>query len=373
MQTYKGREYAPDSAVATAVELQLEGEVLIVKATVSGSEAQLEKVGKLHLNDFEIEVGGFSSTTTMLKHVPSKTTLMVEDATLLDALSATKTPLAEKAAKARGQIKAVPRKVATTWGIVLGGTFALVAAVYLSLEGIIDWVAERTPPSVERFVGETYVRIMPGNNERAETPNQRRIDKIAKRLVDNIKNNPYRFEFIVVESEDVNAASLPGGIVIVNSGLINHAESDDEIAGVLAHEIGHVTRKHALRKMLHSIGIGNLVSIVFGGISPEAATIMSQAVDLEGLSYGRAKEFDADSVGTQLAYESDYNPNGLVGFFTRMQEELGGNNKLLEIVSTHPMPADRVDRIKQQIEKLEATRKANKAKRDAQRHAQAEP
>lgn len=368
MQTFKGREYAPDSAVATAVDIELDGEALLIKATVFGADSQLEKAGKLHVNDFEIEVGGFSSTTTMLKHVPTKTTLMVEDAALLDALTKTNSPVAEKATKAHKQIKNVPRKVALTWSLLLGGTFAAVFVVYFSMEGIVGWIAERTSPTVERIIGETYVRLMPGGNRRIESANQRRIDRIASRLVEHLKDNPYRFEFIVVDDTNVNAASLPGGIVLVNSGLIDHAQSDHEIAGVLGHEIGHVSRKHSLRAMLHGLGLGNLVSIVFSGISPTLAEVMSHAVDLEKLSYGRNQEYDADAVGTQLVVDSDYNPEGLITFFTRLENELGGGNDMLAFLSTHPMPKDRVERIKQRIAEMERDRKARKAKRQAQQN-----
>ncbi len=359
MQTFMGREYAPESAVATAVELQIDGDALLVKATVFDADSVMEKTGgRFYLRDFEIEVGGFSSTVTILKHKPTKITLMIEDPGFVNALAQTKTPLADQASKASRKIKNVPRKLAMTWGTILGGTFAAVFIAYFSMEGIVGWIADRIPPQVERIIGETYVHLMPGSHSRVESENQHRIDRIAERLLRNLKNNPYQFEFIVVDDTQINAASLPGGIVLVYSGLIDHAQNDHEIAGVLGHEIGHVTRKHALRAMLHGIGFSNLVSIAFSGVSPEVVSLMGHTVDLEKLSYGRSQEYEADNIGTQLAVDSDYNPRGMVEFFSRLENELGGSNTLLAFLSTHPMPADRVTRIKQQIEQMEAARKA---------------
>lgn len=369
MQTFKGREYAPDSAVATAVDIELDGETILIKATVFDADSQLEKAGKLHISDFEIEVGGFSSTTTMLKHVPTKTTLMVEDQALLSALAKTKSPVAEKAKKAHKQIKNVPRKVALTWSLLIGGTFFAVFLVYFSMEGIVGWIAERTSPTVERIIGETQVRFMSANSRRVESANQRRIDRIASRLVSNLKDNPYQFEFIVVDDPNINAFAYPGGIVFVCSGLIDNAQSDHEIAGVLSHEIGHVIRKHQLKAMLHGIGLLNLVTFAFSDFSPTLADVMSKAVDLERLSYKRSQELDADIIGTQLVIDSDYNPEGILNLFTRLQNQMGTSNRVPLLLSTHPMIDDRIQKIAQQVAETERARKARKAQREAQQKA----
>lgn len=147
---------------------------------------------------------------------------------------------------------------------------------------------------------------------------------------------------VLVDDELVNAFAAPGGYVYITTGLIREASSCGEIAGVLGHELAHVTERHGVKALGRQIVAGNVINIFLeDNLAQQAAEVAYQF--LFGLRYSRDAEREADEVGVRIAFEAGYNPYGFVRFFERilaLEQEAGGS--LPEFLSTHPDTGDRI-------------------------------
>ena len=154
------------------------------------------------------------------------------------------------------------------------------------------------------------------------------------------------FTIKVLDDEAVNAFALPGGFLYVNRGLLEAAENEAEVAGVLAHEIAHVTARHGMEQQTKSelMNYASIPLIFLGGLGGYAIQqAVGIAVPLGFLKFSRGSEKEADRLGAQYMWAAGYDPNALVTFF----EKLNANEKrkpgtLEKIFSTHPMTGDRI-------------------------------
>jgi len=167
---------------------------------------------------------------------------------------------------------------------------------------------------------------------------------IWKRLTDAAKNrNPgYPLVLHLVKDETVNAFALPGGQVVLFTGLMKKAEKPEEVAGVLAHEIQHVLKRHATARIAQSIGTRALVSIFFGGSDLGDLTMTAQ--QLGELSYGRSQESEADMEGAKLMAKAGLPVSSLGVFFQRL-EVAEGSSKIPGFISTHPDSRERAKKL----------------------------
>ncbi len=156
------------------------------------------------------------------------------------------------------------------------------------------------------------------------------------------------FTIKVIDSDEVNAFALPGGFFFVNRGLILAADNESELAGVMAHEIAHVTARHAMENQGKGafINYAAIAGIIFGG--PIVSGVLQNGggilAGLAGLKFSRGAETEADNLGVQYLYASGYDPNGMSTMF----EKLASQNRkkpgtLAKLFSTHPQSTDRRD------------------------------
>ena len=131
----------------------------------------------------------------------------------------------------------------------------------------------------------------------------------------------------------------------VYRGLIQYLDNEAELAGVMAHEIGHVSGRHSTRQMTKQYGVSALSSMVLGKNAGQLATTTAQiAGTLSGLAFSRSDESEADAFAVKVLSATDYNPLGVAGFFKKMETE-GKSNGTPAILSTHPSSPDRISRI----------------------------
>lgn len=162
-------------------------------------------------------------------------------------------------------------------------------------------------------------------------------------LVDRLAagtDRSYAMTVRVVDSDMVNALAAPGGQILVFRGLIDEAEDPSELAGVLAHEMAHVTHRHGLTALMRSQGLNLLISVVTGG-SDAGALLGNSAGLLLTLGFGRAAEAEADSTAIGLLRGAGIRADGAARFFERVAKEAGSTPALLQ---THPAPAGRAAR-----------------------------
>jgi len=178
------------------------------------------------------------------------------------------------------------------------------------------------------------------------------INRIGQNLVRN-SDSRVPFTIKVLDNTEVNAFALPGGFFYVDSGLILAADSEAELAAVMAHEIAHVAARHATKNMTKQ-QIWNMASIplmFIGGPAAYAiAEVASIAVPLGFLKFSRDAEREADMLGLQYDYAAGYDPQAFVQFFEKLKiEENKKHSKIAKMFSTHPMNSERISAAQSEI------------------------
>ncbi|MFP5504408.1 MAG: M48 family metallopeptidase [Candidatus Sericytochromatia bacterium] len=249
-----------------------------------------------------------------------------------------------------GMPEAVRRPLARLSGHAkLGRGKPVAIALALALAGVLAWqgtfwafdaAVSAVPPAWEVKLGEALAEgETAGAIEDAEVTGA--IAAITDRLMARLPaDQPYRFQFHAVADAQENAFALPGGQVLITSALIAAAETPDEVAGVLGHEIQHVLGRHSFRRMAKELGLTFVFAAMFGDVGVIAAA----GKNMIGLSFDREQELESDRVGLRLAYEAGFEPGAMTGFFRRMQKE-GEGEQVLALLSTHPAHGDRLAQI----------------------------
>lgn len=183
-----------------------------------------------------------------------------------------------------------------------------------------------------------------------------RMQNIGKRIATAVGDDlpSAEWEFVVFESPDLNAFALPGGKVGVYTGMMQFAESDDELATVVGHEIAHVTARHGSERMSQNIlvaagavGVGVATKDKSGGERAAALAAYGLGTTIGVmLPYSRTHETEADAIGLQYAARAGYDPMAAINFWERMERKSEGKNKPPEFLSTHPADDTRIKNLK---------------------------
>lgn len=154
-------------------------------------------------------------------------------------------------------------------------------------------------------------------------------------------SSTYPIQLTLVKSSMINAYALPGGSIVVYTGIIDKMQSPDELAALLAHEATHINERHSLKSMLRSAANGLIISVLFGDISGVSGVLVSNAEALHGLQYSRRLETEADQKGMDLLLANGVNLDGMRMLMLRLQqaEELPSE---LSFISTHPLTKNRM-------------------------------
>jgi beta-barrel assembly-enhancing protease len=169
------------------------------------------------------------------------------------------------------------------------------------------------------------------------------IQQIKNRLVLALDTTAYRYQFTIIKSEQINAFTIPGGNIYIFSELIKVAETPEEVAAVLAHEIGHAERRHVVTKLIKELSITAIVSVLSGGDPSLLAQILR---DIIGNSFDRKQEEDADKFALELLEKANISPKNLARFFERLNEKDLDYDEDLEILMTHPHNDKRIDLVR---------------------------
>lgn len=174
------------------------------------------------------------------------------------------------------------------------------------------------------------------------------LDRIAGRLTPLSRRPEVRYQFRIVNSDVVNAFAVPGGYIYVTRGLVEHAGTMDELAGVLGHEMGHVEYRHSAKQMgraqLAQFGVGLATAIAPNARAAQAAqTAASVGGRLVLARYSRDQESEADRAAVQFTTEARINPHGIVSFFAVLKGvERSRPNALAAFFMSHPLTDDRI-------------------------------
>jgi Zn-dependent protease with chaperone function len=246
------------------------------------------------------------------------------------------------------QEKRMRRKVVL---LSVGALIAVAAVSLIALPAIVTGLVPIMPVGLERKLGDavdTQFRAMTNGastpfecgTASTETAGHAAFDNLFVRLV-KAANLPEDLRPAVIRRPEVNAIALPGGRIYVFEGLIDKAESADELAGVIAHEMGHVARRDGLRSVLESAGLSFFFGMLFGDFVGGGAVMIAARTVLHA-SYSRDTEAAADRYGVALMNAAGGNALGLAALLAR----IGDTHQDSSILSDHPQTKDRVAAIR---------------------------
>ncbi|MHB0912228.1 MAG: M48 family metallopeptidase [Armatimonadota bacterium] len=190
---------------------------------------------------------------------------------------------------------------------------------------------------------------------------QARVNQIGQTLVGCSTRQDITYTFKVLESKEVNAFSLPGGWVYIFTGLTNQTRNNpDELAGVIAHEIGHIAARHHADMIGRQLYAQILVGTLTRGQVQDIAAIFA---NISLLRWSRKHEYESDRLGLRMMYGCRsrnpelYNPEGLIDFFARLLAMEGREpSEFQQIFRTHPVTSDRIQRAREYLSELRAGR-----------------
>jgi predicted Zn-dependent protease len=182
------------------------------------------------------------------------------------------------------------------------------------------------------------------------------IDQLGQSLVEYSGRGNIEYRFKIVNTEDINAFALPGGFIYVHRGLIEAADNESELAGVLAHEISHVVERHSSdqikRAQITGLGLSVLDVLVGGkGAKGDIANMAGQMVATGTfMKYSRDAEREADRVGAENLYDAGYDPKGMITFFEKLEALRESKPNAIEnFFASHPSPDERVDNVSELV------------------------
>lgn len=226
---------------------------------------------------------------------------------------------------------------------LIGGLVFLVELIFLLLGVTANWAVSKTPVKIETWMGEQALKQFPGKQN---TALQQRLQSLLEQLPPDSSLRQYQFNIFLSDLDDVNAIALPGGNIVVFSGLLRQVKSENELAMVLAHELGHFAHRDHMHRLGRGLGLAVATTLLFGE-NNAASELTSKALLSFQAKYSQAQESAADQFGLDLLNKRYGHAGGATDFFSRLTEDAG--SKLPYILASHPHPQARIDALKQRI------------------------
>lgn len=210
-----------------------------------------------------------------------------------------------------------------------------------------------TSEEQENSLGEQAYRDILSKERRVDNDLSRRVDRIGQRLAKVAGRPDYKWEFATIDNPAPNAFCLPGGKIAFHTGMATVAESDDEIAAIIGHEIGHALARHGGQRMTAQMGQQALLGIVaVAGLAQASKQNRTMVLSLLGigstvgliLPFSRSNETEADEIGLHLMKKAGFNPAAAVTVWEKMETRFP--NKTPTFLSTHPNNKKRRDHLK---------------------------
>ena len=239
------------------------------------------------------------------------------------------------------------RRVVFTVGAAVA-IIAICAGLYLwGIPAAADVVAANVPVAWEENLGRAVVESMIPADKTCRAPaGQKALEGLVATLAAAGPKSPYTFRIQVVDTKTVNAFAAPGGYVVVLRGLIDESRRPEELAGVLAHELQHVLRRHSTKAIVQHVSTGLLITALTGDVSGAMAYGLESARVLGQLRYSRTAESEADTRGIEMLIAAGIDPAGMIDFFDALERKGKDPAGLRKYLSSHPGAADRAERLR---------------------------
>jgi predicted Zn-dependent protease len=231
--------------------------------------------------------------------------------------------------------------------LVWGSLATLTAVTVLSFvllwtysEETVSWLAEQISVDRELQLGNSVLEQVKAEGDVIEQGLAvKTVQDIGNRLT---KGSRYHYQWLIKKDKTLNAFALPGGIVVVHTGLLAKAANANELAAVLAHEVQHIEQRHTLKNMIRSVGWAAALMVILGDVNTATAVIIHQ---IGNMYFSRDLEDEADRLGFQALLTAKIDPSGMVSFFKKMEKEPGAD--IPAWISSHPATSERIKTIEE--------------------------
>ncbi len=302
---------------------------------------------EIPVHEIVVSTGGFHDDMLFLGwlyHNIQYSVVISDQQAQLTLADTAPTELALKLNRGRGELRYHQKK----WNAVLAslGVFAVaILFAWWQSDSITAWLATKVSQRTEERIGNAMLTQLQSSSEL--TQQGLAVDTV-KEIGDRLtQGSRYHYQWYVQTSSDVNAFAIPGGIVVVNSALIEKASTAEELAAVLAHEVQHVEYRHTLHQMIHSAGWAAVLAITLGDVSAITGIFAHQ---LGNLRHSRKLEGDADAEGLKALAEAHIPLDGMLSFMKFLQtEDDETDGTPIALLKTHPATSERVANIERLI------------------------
>jgi Zn-dependent protease with chaperone function len=222
--------------------------------------------------------------------------------------------------------------------VLLSAAAGIIVVIYLLLGLAVDFIVPRLSPEIEQKIGGVFLSSMAGSDTSPEKT------KTLQMLLDKIQEQsaklPYKLTVHLHDSPVVNAVALPGGNIIVFSGLLEKMESENELAFVLAHEIGHYSNRDHLRGLGRAL-VFIMISTTLFGAESNIGNLLAQSLDITEMGFSRNQESHADEFALEVLNRCYGHVGGATDFFKKLSAEKK-TSRMKHYFSTHPENLKRI-------------------------------
>jgi predicted Zn-dependent protease len=230
------------------------------------------------------------------------------------------------------------------WLAILGIILTLFNIFVLQNHFIISKTVDNIPTKFDVTIGDEVFKHI---KAKLLSPDDKKIQNqlalVLSSLFPNSTDGTFKYQLYIEKNNQVNAYALPGGIIILNSGLINAVQSSEELLAVIAHEISHIQHRHHVKNLVHRSGVYVISSIIFWGAT-NIDLVKEGSSFLMSMSYSRQQELEADREALKILSAAGISSQGMVDFLSRLMQNKSSTN--LAILNTHPDTKARIQEVK---------------------------
>ncbi len=220
-------------------------------------------------------------------------------------------------------------------------TVAVAALIVWGVPRLASPLARAVPASWEEAWGGQIADNFEAQFDRCEGgPGNAVLQSLAARMA-AVASAPFDIRVVVIDVDQINAFALPGGRIFILRGLLTFAAGPEELAGVLAHEMAHVTARHPAAALIRGLGIQLILTVIAGDLAG-SGVLADLGQTLLLLSYGRAAEREADRIGSEILRQVGLSPESQISLLGRMAGQEDAGSALPSFLSTHPDPRERI-------------------------------
>ena len=228
--------------------------------------------------------------------------------------------------------------------LLLGGILTLLVIVYIILGFAVDFVIPRLPSELEQHLGRLYASAFEAH---PSTLAERALQTLTDQIVKTASLQVGQYKVHLIPASQANALALPGGHIVVLSAILNELDSENELAFILAHELGHFVHRDHLRGLGRGLVLMALSSLLFG-LDNALTNFLTQSLLTIEMRFSQSQETQADIFALETLNTHYGHIAGATGFFEKLAEE-DRRSRLTYFFATHPYPRDRIAALQQHI------------------------